>query len=84
MHFLAILSALFQGVSSFLELPVPGLSVGSKDVTFGTLFLAFMLASLGISLFSLVFGSSGGGGDSPRTSSTRNPKIPKERRHDEF
>lgn len=84
MDFTLILQAIFNGVTSFLGLPVPGLSFGGdRVVSFGDLFLALMLASLGITLLRYVFGF-GGGGDSPRTSSTNDPKISKERQGDEY
>lgn len=84
MEFTLLLQAIFNGVSNFLDLPVPGLSYGTdKFVSFGEMFLALMLASLGLALLHYVFGL-GGGGDSPRTSSTNKPKISKERKHDEF
>lgn len=83
MEFPYLLRAIFDGVSGILALPVPGLSIGSESVTFGALFIAFMLASLGIALVRYAFGL-GGGGDSPRTSSTNNPKIFEKRKGDEF
>ncbi len=85
MEFVLILQAIFNGVAAFLGLPVPGLSFGEdRVVSFGDLFLAFMLASLGVALLRYVFGFGGGGGDSPRTSSTNDPKISKERQGDEY
>ena len=85
MEFVLILQAIFNGVAAFLGLPVPGLSLGEdRLVSFGDLFLAFMLASLGVALLRYVFGFGGGGGDSPRTSSTNDPKISKVRKGDEY
>lgn len=65
-------------------LPIPGLTLpNGKCVTFLEVVLAAILASIGIALIRYAFGL-GGGGDSPRTSSTNNPKISKERKGDEF
>lgn len=63
----------------FTETSFPGL----PGVTIGALSVALFLAVLGIRLVSYLF-SFQGGGDTPRTSSTRHPKISKERRGDEF
>lgn len=62
-----------------------GVIVPGFDFTFGQMWLGVFLASLSILVVKFIFGFGGGSrGDSPRTSSTNYPKIPKERRHDEF
>lgn len=82
MGFYDLMSALISGGWSFFaELHVPGL----PSLTFGMLFVATLLATLGIRLLFFVYGLLGGSsGDTPRTSSTKKPKISKERRRDEF
>lgn len=64
----------------FTDVTFPGL----PGVTIGALFVALFLAVLGIRLVSYLFGFRGSGGDTPRTGSTRQPKISHERRSDEF
>ncbi len=66
----------------FTETTVPGLGFSVAAVSVGV-----FLAVLGLRLLGYLFGFSGSGfqsGDTPRTSSTRHPKISKERRHDAF
>ena len=72
--------ALMDGVWSLFGVYVPGFSF-----TFGQLWLGVLLASVSILVVRMIFGFGGGSrGESPRTSSTNNPKISKERRRDEF
>ena len=68
------------GLWSLFGIYVPGFSF-----TFGQMWLGVLLCSISILVIRMIFGFGGGSrGDSPRTSSTNNPKISKERRHDEF
>lgn len=72
--------ALMDGIWSLFGITVPGF-----DFTFGQLWLGVLLASLSILVVKFIFGfGAGSNGDTPRTSSTNNPKIPKDRRNDEF
>lgn len=72
--------AIMSGVWSLFGIYVPGFSF-----TFGQMWLGVLLCSVSILVIRMIFGFGGGPrGDSPRTSSTNNPKISKERRHDEF
>ena len=73
--------ALISGIWSLFGIYVPGFSF-----TFGQMWLGILLASISITVIHMIFGfgGSGSGGVSSRTSSTNNPKISKERRHDEF
>lgn len=71
---------LISGIWSLFGIYVPGFSF-----TFGQMWLGVLLASLSILVIRMIFGFGGGPrGESSRTSSTNNPKISKERRHDEF
>ena len=73
--------ALMDGIWSLFGIYVPGFSF-----TFGQLWVGVLLASVSILVIRMIFGfgGSGSGGVSPRTGSTNNPRISKERRHDEF
>ena len=71
--------ALIDGIWGLFGIYVPGFSF-----TFGQMWLGVALASISILDVRLIFGIGGSGGDSPRTGSTNNPKISKERRNDEF
>lgn len=73
--------AFMDGIWSLFGLCVPGFSF-----TFGQMWLGVLLCSVSIAVVRMAFGfgASGSGGVSSRTSSTDNPKISKERRHDEF
>ena len=71
--------ALIDGIWGLFGIYVPGFSF-----TFGQMWLGVALASISILVVRLIFGIVGSGGDSPRTGSTNNPKISKERRNDEF
>ena len=75
----ALGQAFLSGIWNLFDIPVPGF-----DFTFRQLWLAVALCGLSIWVIHQFFGSGGSGGDTPRTSSTDNPKISKERRHDEF
>lgn len=69
-----------SGIWALFGIYVPGFSF-----TFGQMWLGVLLASLSILVVRMIFGFGGGpSGESSRTSSTNNPKISKERRHDEF
>lgn len=81
MGFFDIARVLISGWWDFFTgIEIPGL----PGVTVASVMVALFLAGLGLRLVSYIFGLPGGGGDSPRTSSTSNPKISKERKHDEF
>ena len=71
--------ALIDGVWRLFGVYVPGFSF-----TFGQLWLGAALASISLLVVKLLFGIGGSGGESSRTSSTSNPKISKERRHDDI
>lgn len=78
----ALGKTLLDGIWSLFGIYVPGFSF-----TFGQMWLGVLLASVSILVVRMIFGFGGGsgpGGVSPRTGSTSNPKISKERRHDEF
>lgn len=77
----ALGKALLDGIWSLFGIYVPGFSF-----TFGQLWVGVFLASVSILAIRMIFGFGGSGpsGVSSRTSSTDNPKISKERRHDEF
>lgn len=73
--------ALMDGIWSLFGISVPGF-----NFTFGQMWLGVLLCSVSILVIRMIFGfgGSGPGGISPRTSSTNNPRISKERRRDEF
>lgn len=73
--------ALIDGIWSLFGIYVPGFSF-----TFGQLWTGVLLASVSILVVRMIFGfgGTGPGGVAPRTGSTNNPRISKERRHDEF
>lgn len=78
---------LLESIWSIFGTYVPGFSF-----TFGQMWLGALLASISIVVVRMIFGfggsrSGGGfrsGGFSSRSGSTSNPKISKERRHDEL
>lgn len=72
-------TALIDGIWGLFGIYVPGFSF-----TFGQMWLGVALCSLSLLVVKLIFGIGGSSGDSPRTGSTNNPKISKERRNDEF
>ena len=73
--------ALIDGIWSLFGIDVPGFSF-----TFGQMWVGVFLASVSILVIRMIFGFGGSGssGVASRTGSTNNPKISKERRHDEF
>lgn len=76
----ALGKTLLSGIWSLFGIYVPGFSF-----TFGQMWLGVLLASISILVVRMIFGFGGGPrGESSRTSSTNNPRISKERRHDEF
>lgn len=68
-----------DGIWALFGIYVPGFSF-----TFGQMWLGVALCSISLLVVKLIFGIGGSGGETPRTSSTSNPKIFKERRRDEF
>ncbi len=60
-----------------------GVTVPGFNFTFGQMWLGVFLCSLSLLVIKLLFGF-GGSGDTPRTSSTNNPKISDKRKGDEF
>lgn len=80
MGFFDVARVLISGTWDFFTgIEIPGLT----GVTVASVMVALFLAGLGIRLVTYILVLSGGG-DSPRTSSTSNPKISKERKGDEF
>lgn len=71
--------ALFSGWWSMLAVQVPGFTF-----TFGQMYLGVGICTLSLFVLKLLFGFGGSGGESSRSSSSRNPKISKERQGDEF
>lgn len=68
-----------SGLWSLFDIPFPGF-----DFTFRQFWLAVALCGLSIRVVRIIFGFGDAKGDAPRTSSTDNPRISKERRNDEF
>lgn len=80
MGFFDVARVLISGTWDFFTgIEIPGLT----GVTVASVMVALFLAGLGIRLVAYILGLSGGG-DSPRTSSTSNPKISEKRKGDEF
>lgn len=80
MDFFGIARVLLSGAWSFFTgLEVPGL----RGVTFASVFVVFFLGVLGIRLVSFAFDVFSSN-ESPRTSSTRRPRISEKRKGDEF
>lgn len=76
----ALGKSFLSGIWALFGIYVPGFGF-----TFGQMWLGVLLASLSILVIRMIFGFGGGPrGESSRTSSTSNPRISKERRHDEF
>ena len=76
----ALGKTLLSGIWSLFGIYVPGFSF-----TFGQMWLGVLLCSVSILVIRMIFGFGGGPrGEAPRTSSTSNPRISKERRRDEF
>ncbi len=70
---------LFSGIWDLFGVQFPGF-----NFTFRQFWIAVALCGLSIRVIRIIFNFGGAGGDTPRSSSTSNPKISKERRHDEF
>ena len=75
----ALGQALFSGIWNLFDNQFPGF-----NFTFRQFWIAVVLCGLSIRVIRVIFSFGGSGGESTRSSSTRNPKISKERRHDEF
>lgn len=75
----ALGQAIFAGVWQLFDIQYPGF-----NFTYGQFWIAVALCGLSIRVVRIIFSFGGTGGDTPRSSSTSNPKISKERRHDEF
>ncbi len=75
----ALGQALFTGIWNLFDNQFPGF-----NFTFRQFWIAVALCGLSIRVIRVIFSFGGSGGESTRSSSTRNPKISKERRHDEF
>lgn len=75
--FAALGQAFLAGVWSLFSLEVPGLGM-----SVGTLSLGVALMSVSLLVAKVFFGL-GGHADTPRTGSTRNPRISENRRYDE-
>lgn len=81
MGFFEIAGVLISGIwDLFTGVEIPGLS----GVTIASALVSLFLIGLGLRLVSYMFGFSGGGGDTPRTSSTNKPRISERRKGDEF
>lgn len=75
----ALGQALMSGIWSLFDIQFPGF-----NFTFRQFWIAVALCGLSIRVIRVIFNFGGSGGESSRSSSTRNPKISKERRNDEF
>lgn len=75
----ALGKAFMDNIWGLFSIYVPGF-----EFTLGQMYLGVILCSISLLVVKLLFGIGGSGGDTPRTGSTNNPKISKERRHDEF
>ncbi len=75
----ALGQALLSGIWNLFDVQFPGF-----NFTFRQFWIAVALCGLSIRVIRIIFSFGGTGGDTPRSSSTNNPKISKERRHDEF
>ncbi len=76
--FIALGRALLAASWGLFSVPVPGLGLTAGELTIGVALLSVSL------LVAKVFFGLGGHGEAPRTGSTNNPKISKERSKDEF
>ena len=72
----ALGQALMSGIWKLFDVQFPGF-----NFTFRQFWIAVAVCGLSIRVIRVIFNF---GGESPRSSSTRTPKISKERRHDEF
>lgn len=75
----ALGQALMSGIWNLFDNPFPGF-----NFTFRQFWIAVAVCGLSIRVIRVLFSFGGSGGESPRSRSTRNPKISKERRNDEF
>lgn len=75
----ALGQALIVGIWNLFDIQFPGF-----NFTFRQFWIAVALCGLSIRVIRFIFGFGSSGGDAPRSSSTSNPKISQERRHDEF
>lgn len=71
--------AFLDSVWGLFSIYVPGF-----QFTLGQMYLGVILCSISLLVVKLLFGVGGSSGDAPRTGSTNNPRISKERRNDEF
>ena len=71
--------ALISGVWNLFSIPVPGF-----NFTFRQMWLGFAICVLSLYVCKRLLGAGSSGGTSSRTGSTRNPKISKARKDDEF
>lgn len=76
--FVALGKAFLSGTWGLFSVEVPGLGM-----SVGTLSLGVVLLSVSLLVAKVFFGL-GGQGETPRTGSTRNPKISEKRRFDEY
>ena len=67
----------------FTETPVPGLSSDALFVSFADLLIGIILIQFAVALLSFGLGI-GGKGTGYRSGSTKNPKISKERKGDQY
>lgn len=78
--FIALGQVIFSGVWGLFSVEIPGLGISA-----GTFTLGVFLLSVSLSVARVFFGVGGHvGGETPRSGSTRNPRISEKRRHDEF
>ncbi|WP_295581775.1 hypothetical protein [uncultured Oscillibacter sp.] len=71
--------AVIAGVWDLFSTPVPGFTF-----TFRQMWLGFAVCSLSLLLLKYLLGGGGSSGSSTRSGSSRNPKISKSRKDDEF
>lgn len=76
--FIALGQAILTAAWGLFSVPVPGLGLTVGELSIGVALLSVSL------LVAKVFFGLGGHGETPRTGSTNNPKISKERSRDEF
>ena len=67
----------------FTETPVPGLSSDTLFISFADLLIGIILIQFAVALLSFGLGI-GGKGTGYRSGSTKNPKISKERKGDQY
>lgn len=76
--FITLGRAFLSAAWGLFSVPVPGLGMTAGELTIGVALLSVSL------LVAKVFFGLGGHGETPRTGSTNNPKISKERSRDEY